>query len=593
MSRIKRVVLFQPASAGGNFEYVAIPRQGLLFLSGALAQWDGPNVYEREIWFEDRSGLIDPDKDLEGVDILMVTALINEAPRGYQIAKLAKLHHPELITIGGGPQMSPLAEEAFNNGDFDVIVQREGEDIIGQLSDVLLEHRGSDRDQYLAKIPGISYRKDGGIVQTNRQGLVSPDFVELPDFRSIKDLNSGNPMVGAVIETIRGCTESCTYCQVIQQFLGYRMISREVEFKRLAQLRDLAADGLVHTSRNGTFQVFISDDLHAPPLRAVKFRDERLTRLQGWNGHTDGMNMICQVRAEVGQDPELITAMQNANIKMVYVGVESDNAENLIAVNKRQEPGQMHKDLHYINEAGLTVVAMTIIGLPFDTEKSIMDLADWVTTVSKYQTVNFLTPLPATSNWDSLVPLDENGELLAEGTMRPYHLYTGRQFVHQDKRWTMQESRDLFDRYSAKLNPVDDVYRRVFRILRTYKLRLAATSRDLSDTLASKLSEATEALKNWSDAASLTGLEFGENITERVSELADQIRAVSQPLANARKEAADAIGSQVNDLSESMKLLTGPTGNRELALDISGRITELAELIDSTVTVSTKGGARA
>ena len=593
MSRIKRVVLFQPASAGGNFEYVAIPRQGMLFLSGALAQWEGPNVYEREIWFEDRSGLIDPDKDLEGVDILMVTALINEAPRGYQIAKLAKLHHPELITIGGGPQMSPLAEEAFNYGDFDVIVQREGEDIIGQLSDVLLEHRGSDRDQYLAKIPGISYRKDGGIVQTNRQGLVSPDFVELPDFRSIKDLNSGNPMVGAVIETIRGCTESCTYCQVIQQFLGYRMISREVEFKRLAQLRDLATDGLVHTSRNGTFQVFISDDLHAPPLRAVKFRDERLTRLQGWNGHTDGMNMICQVRAEVGQDPELITAMQNANIKMVYVGVESDNAENLIAVNKRQEPGQMHKDLHYINEAGLTVVAMTIIGLPFDTEKSIMDLADWVTTVSKYQTVNFLTPLPATSNWDSLVPLDENGELLAEGAMRPYHLYTGRQFVHQDKRWTMQESRDLFDRYSAKLNPVDDVYRRVFRILRTYKLRLAVTSRDLSDTLASKLSEATDALKNWSDAASLTGLEFGENITERVSELADQIRAVSQPLANARKEAADAIGSQVNDLSESMKLLTGPTGNRELALNISGRITELTELIDLTVTVSTKGGARA
>jgi radical SAM superfamily enzyme YgiQ (UPF0313 family) len=564
----------------------------MLFLSGALAQWEGPNIYEREIWFEDRSGLMDPDKDLEGVDIFMVTALINEAPRGYEIARLAKQFHPEIITIGGGPQMSPMAEEAFNYGDFDVIVQREGEDTIGQLSDVLLEHRGADRDQYLAKIPGISYRKDGGIVVTNRQGLVAPDFVELPDFRSIKDLNSDNPMVGAVIETIRGCTESCTYCQVIQQFLGYRMVSRETEFKRLAQLRELAADGLVHTAKNGSFQIFISDDLHAPPLRAVKFRDERLARLQGWKGHTDGMNMICQVRAEVGQDPELISAMQDANIKMVYVGVESDNAENLIAVNKRQEPGQMHKDLHYINEAGLTVVAMTIIGLPFDTEKSIMDLAEWVTTVSKYQTVNFLTPLPATSNWDSLVPLDENGDLLAEGAMRPYHLYTGRQFVHQDKRWTMQESRDLFDQYSAKLNPVDDVYRRVFRILRAYKLRLAATSRDLSDTLATKLSDATEALRNWSDAASLTRLEFGENITERVNLLVDQIRAVSQPLANARKDATDAIGSRVNELSESLTLLTGSTGNRELALNISGRITELTELIDETVTVSTRGGAK-
>ena len=592
MSRIKRVVLFQPASAGGNFEYVAIPRQGMLFLSGALAQWEGPNIYEREIWFEDRSGLMDPDKDLEGVDILMVTALINEAPRGYQIAKLAKQFHPEIITIGGGPQMSPLAEEAFNYGDFDVIVNREGEDIIGQLSDVLLEHRGSNRDQYLAKVPGITYRKDGGIVQTQRTGLVAPDFVELPDFRSIKDLNSSNPMVGAVIETIRGCTENCTYCQVIQQFLGYRMISRENEFKRLAQLRELAADGLIHTSRNGTFQVFISDDLHTPPLRAVKFRDERLVRLQGWKDHTEGMNMICQVRAEVGQDSELISAMQDANIKMVYVGVESDNAENLLAVNKRQEPGQMHKDLHYLNDVGLTVVAMTIIGLPFDTEKSVMDLAEWVTTVSKYQTVNFLTPLPATSNWDSLVPLGENGDLLPEGAMRPYHLYTGRQFVHQDKRWTMQESRDLFDRYSAKLNPVDDVYRRVFRILRTYKLRLAATSRDLSETLASRLSEATEALKNWSDSASLTGLEFGENITERVNELAEQIRSVSQPLANARKEAADAIGNKVSELSDSLTQLTGPSSNRELAINISGRITELTDLIDETVTVSTRGGAR-
>ena len=194
-------MLFQPASAGGNFEYVAIPRQGMLFLSGALAQWEGPNIYEREIWFEDRSGLMDPEKDLEGIDILMVTALINEAPRGYQIAKLAKEFHPNIITIGGGPQMSPLAEEAFNYGDFDVIVNREGEDIIGQLSDILLGHGPGDRDQFLAKVPGITYRKDGGIVETRRSGLVTPDFVELPDFRSIKDLNAANPMVGAVIET--------------------------------------------------------------------------------------------------------------------------------------------------------------------------------------------------------------------------------------------------------------------------------------------------------------------------------------------------------------------------------------------------------
>jgi radical SAM superfamily enzyme YgiQ (UPF0313 family) len=578
-------MLLQPASAGGNFEYVAIPRQGMLYLSAALAQWEGPFVYERDIWFEDRSGLIDPEKDLEGVDILMLTALINEAPRAYQVARQAKELHPELITIGGGPQMSPLPEEAFDYGQFDVVVQREGEDIIGQLCDVLMERRGPARNQYLDKVPGISYQEDGHIVQTKRIGLVEPDFVELPDFHSIKDLTSANPMAGGVMETIRGCTESCTYCQVIQQFLGYRLVSRETEFKRLAQLQQLAADGLIHTSRNSSFQVFVSDDLHAPPLRAVKFRNERMARLQGWKGHTDNMNLIVQARAEVGQDAELANAMQEANVKMLYLGVESDNAENLKAVNKRQDPGQMHRDLAYLNEMGFTVVAMTIIGLPYDTEESIMALADWVTTMSRYQTANFLTPLPATSNWVNLKPLNEYGEPLEEGQMRPYHLYTGRQFVHHDERWSMQESRDIFDRYTSRLQEVDDVYRRVFRILRTYKLRLAATSRDLSDTISARLSEATETLRTWSDPVALSGREFGENISQRVGELVETLKAVSQPLANVRKDAADGIGAKLTDLTESLRVLTDPSANGgwELAANVSGRITDLTEAIDQAL----------
>lgn len=588
MSKNKRVVLLQPASAGGNFEYIAIPRQGMLFLSGALAQWEGPFRYEREIWFEDRCGILDPDKDLDGVDILMVTALINEAPRGYQIARLAKQHHPELIIIGGGPQMGPLVEEAFHYGAFDVIVQREGEDIIGQLCDILLTHKGSKRDVYLDKVPGISYQRDGHTVQTRRSGLVSPDFVELPDFRSIKDLSPSNPMAGGVIETVRGCTEKCTYCQVIQQFLGYRLVSRETEIKRLNQLGEMAADGLIHTSRNGKFQVFISDDLHPPPLRAVKYRNERLARLQDWKDHTKDMYLICQARAEVGQDPELATAMADANIKMIYAGVESDNAENLKLVKKRQDPGQVHTDLVTLNGMGFSMVAMTIIGLPYDTEESIMELADWVTGISKYQTVNLLTPLPATSNWDSLTPLDENGGILAEGEMRPYHLYTGRQLVHYDERWTMEESRDLFDRYSAKLTPVDDLYQRIFRILRTYRLRLAATSRDLGDTISARLAEATESLRNWSDPVSMAGREFGQNISQQVAELAEKLRAVSQPLANARREVVDNLGTNISELTQSLDTLSGPItdGSNDLAVSISGRISELSDMLNRLVTES-------
>jgi hypothetical protein len=240
-------------------------------------------------------------------------------------------------------------------------------------------------------------------------------------------------------------------------------------------------------------------------------------------------------------------------------------------------------------------VAMTIIGLPYDTEESIMALADWVTTVSRYQTANFLTPLPATSNWTDLKPLNEHGELLQEGEMRPYQLYTGRQFVHYDERWSMQESREIYDKYTSRLQEVDDVYRRVFRILRTYKLRLAATSQGLSDTIAARVGEATETLRGLSDPASLSGRDFGENISGRVGELVETLRAVSQPLSNVRRDVADSIGSKLNELTESLKTLTDPKVNsgKDLAANVSRRITELTEAIDAAISDQRDGRKKA
>ena len=251
-------------------------------------------------------------------------------------------------------------------------------------------------------------------------------------------------------------------------------------------------------------------------------------------------------------------------------------------MKKRQDPGQVNKDLIEMNRVGFGVVAMTIIGLPYDTEETIMEFADWVTGISKYQTANFLTPLPATSNWDDLTPLSVDGGILQEGEVRPYHLYTGRQLVHYDERWTMQESRELFDKFSAKLTSVDDLYRRVFRMLRTYRLRLAATSRELGDTITARITEATEALRSWADPVSVTGKEFSDNLSLRVGELVETLRAVSQPLANARREVAETVGVRVNELADSLKILSDPpaSGGKELAANISRRITELTDMLN-------------
>jgi radical SAM superfamily enzyme YgiQ (UPF0313 family) len=256
----------------------------------------------------------------------------------------------------------------------------------------------------------------------------------------------------------------------------------------------MADDGLIHKSPfDGRFPVFVSDDLHSPPKRAVKYRDERLERAHNWRSSLldEGVDpekqffFISQNRAELGSDPEMMDAFWAAGMRMLYLGVESSSAENLKLVNKRQDPDQMEKDLTRLNEYGYQVVAMTIIGLPYDDEDSIMELATWVTQkhISRFQTANLLTPLPATINWPTLANGDENlqglkllnreGELLngtgipvRGGELPPYEWYTGRQFVHYDRRWSLEESRAVYARYTARLHPIDKVYERIFRSMR-------------------------------------------------------------------------------------------------------------------------------
>ncbi|HEY8837741.1 MAG TPA: hypothetical protein VIO16_08700 [Dehalococcoidia bacterium] len=55
--------------------------------------------------------------------------------------------------------------------------------------------------------------------------------------------------------------------------------------------------------------------------------------------------------------------------------------------------------------------------------------------------------------------------------MPPYELFTGRQFVHYDKRWTMQESRELYQRFIDRLKPIDRLYELIFKRMEQQKQR--------------------------------------------------------------------------------------------------------------------------
>ena len=239
---------------------------------------------------------------------------------------------------------------------------------------------------------------------------------------------------------------------------------------------------------------------------------------------------------------------------------------------------------------GFAIVAMTIIGLPYDTEESIMKMADWVTKVSKYQTANLLTPLPATSNWTDLVPLDADGNILAEGQMRPYHLYTGRQLVYQDERWTMEESRQLFNRYHDQLTPVDRLYERMFRLMNSPRLNLADTGKDLTGTICARINEFSETLKTVLDSSK----ELPEAISHRMHEVSETLGRYRDQLTATGKEIPDVIATQANEATETVKkyrLQIGNTG-RELSEGIHARINDASEALSRLAEGSRKPVSR-
>ena len=161
--------------------------------------------------------------------------------------------------------------------------------------------------------------------------------------------------------------------------------------------------------------------------------------------------------------------------------------------------------------------------------------------------------------------------------MRPYELYTGRQLVHEDERWTMAQSRDLFDRYSAKLTSIDALYGRIFRILGNYRMRQARSVQDLSET--------TETMRDWSQQVQQAGKEFGENLPLRVTELAETFRSVSQPLSNARSEFVDNLRTRINEVSDSLRIYAemADTGSKDVAASISVRVNEVTDLLNSVL----------
>ncbi len=318
-------------------------------------------------------------------DVIGFSAMVFQYAEMLELAKIAKELNPDVKTVLGGYHATVAFEDILQSNDMDYIdfvVRGEGEVAFRKLTEAL--YHGTSCDD----IPGVSFKKDGRIVQNAPGELLNLDDIALPnrDCRVIK--NKSFKIFGYqtdVVETSRGCTFTCNYCTITKMYgRSFRQFSNERVLQDIQDAKD-----------HGAKAIFFTDD----NIVLNKTHFEELC-----NGIIDrGLNDIKYLtQASVqgfSRNPHLTKLMRKAGFEWVFLGIESDSDESLKFFKKDNqfETSETQTVVRALQENDIFVFGGFIVGNPSDSKESLWRTYEYTKKLGLDATLFFtLTPYPGT-----------------------------------------------------------------------------------------------------------------------------------------------------------------------------------------------------
>ena len=226
------------------------------------------------------------------------------------------------------------------------------EDYFGNLADVIFVGEAEETwPRFLEEWQAGSYAKR--YEQTERT-----DMTKVPAPRY--DLLQMKHYALASIQFSRGCPFTCEFCDIIVTF------GRKPRLKTSAQIiNELEALRKIRDAR----AIFIVDDNLIGNKKAVK---QILREVVAWQKkHDYPVSFVTEASLDLADDEELIALMDEANIRAVFVGIETPNEDSLKETGKKQnlrssKERTIAEKVHAIQAHGIEVWSGMIVGFDND-----------------------------------------------------------------------------------------------------------------------------------------------------------------------------------------------------------------------------------
>src|SRR5712675_1349482 len=343
------------------------------FDGGASSRWPASREIESywyPVWLCYPAGLLADSKVVDapphGISIERTVEMAKEfellvlftSTPGFHVdvkmAEMMKDVNPKLKVVFVGPPVTTEPEKTLRaSSAIDFVVRREFD---YQIADYA-------QGKPLESLPGVSFRKNGGIVN-NPEGGVIENLDELPWVSKVykRDLDVTrynvpfllNPFIS--FYTSRGCPAMCTFCLWPQTHSGHRW--------RLRSTDDVANEVRYAIEQFPQVkEIFFDDDtFNYQKARTIELCSKLKPLKFTWS---------CTSR--VTTDYETLKAMKEAGCRLLIVGYEAGDQQILKNIKKGatiERARQFTKDAHKL---GLVIHGDFILGLPGETRETIQN----------------------------------------------------------------------------------------------------------------------------------------------------------------------------------------------------------------------------